>query len=109
MRDVRVIVHQSLWNALDVFLVTDRPDGSIALGQIVDGRIVMNPRDPGDYMDPPTLRLPMSLIEPLIDGLSAAGYRPTRDAKLEGTLEATRAHLEDLRKLVGTLTDTELG
>ena len=77
---------------------------SQSVGRIVDGVIIFEPtRADGD--DPPTLRLDSrsahSLFKALAEALSGEGIRTDSDAKLHGTLEATRAHLADMRELLG--------
>ena len=39
-------------------------------------------------------------IQALADGLAAKGVKTANDSKAEGLLEATRVHLEDMRKIV---------
>ena len=39
-------------------------------------------------------------LQALADGLADKGFKTTSDSKAEGLLEATRAHLEDMRKIV---------
>ena len=48
----------------------------------------------------PTFFLPQDLTKPLADALAEMGVKTDSDAKLTGTVEATRYHLEDLRKML---------
>lgn len=49
----------------------------------------------------PTWTIPSHLATPLVEELTEHGHRSDRDAKLVGTLEATRDHLEDMRQMLG--------
>ena len=52
----------------------------------------------------PTLRIPsfqaMEFMKALAEALDKQEIKTDKDAKIEGTLDATRYHLEDLRKLL---------
>jgi hypothetical protein len=52
----------------------------------------------------PTLKLnslfAMKLKEGFLESLSDLGFKSKNEDKLEGTLEATKKHLEDMRRLV---------
>lgn len=53
---------------------------------------------------PPTLVLrglvAQDVMQSLAEALDKKGFKTDKDAKIEGTLVATRYHLEDLRKLL---------
>jgi len=49
---------------------------------------------------PPTLILPSGTLEPIANAISELGVKTDSDAKLQGTMEAQRAHLADLRQLL---------
>jgi hypothetical protein len=58
-----------------------------------------------EHVEPGASREPTFSLSPvdaqaLAEGLSAQGIRTDNDAKIAGTLEATRAHLADLRALL---------
>lgn len=44
--------------------------------------------------------LSAELLQSLAEALSEKGIKTDKDAKIAGTLEATRGHLEDMRRLV---------
>lgn len=48
----------------------------------------------------PSLILPAEYTQALVEALQAQGIKTNSDAKLQGTLEATRYHLEDLRRML---------
>jgi hypothetical protein len=85
-----------------IYIYEELPNGDIAAADPVTLKFRARPRDDGDI--PPTLsldsRVAAPLLESIVEQLSAAGIRPDRDARLEGTLEATRTHLADLRQLL---------
>lgn len=59
--------------------------------------------DEGDYKtdeDVMFALIPRGLLQPLINGLSELGVKSDPESKLEGTLAATRSHLEDMRAIV---------
>lgn len=58
---------------------------------------------PGHHAEPSlTLAGTMALefTKAMAEALDRAGVKTEKDAKIEGTLEATRYHLEDLRRLL---------
>jgi len=48
----------------------------------------------------PSLKLDPILTEMLIDGLGELNIKPKKESFVEGNLESTKYHLEDLRKLL---------
>jgi len=54
---------------------------------------------PGTHA-PPTLLLPDGILEPMAEAIDQVGIKTDKDAKLQGTMEAQRAHLADLRQLL---------
>jgi hypothetical protein len=57
--------------------------------------------DTGACLNPtPTYVLPYDMLKSLRDELDTFGIRGASDEKIAGKLEATQAHLEDMRKLV---------
>lgn len=57
----------------------------------------------GDQIKP-TLRLPSDAMMALADALDKLGVKTDSDAKLKGTIEAMRLHLDDMRILAGVKT-----
>ena len=62
---------------------------------------------------PPTLRLPVDIAEVLIraivDFAEKEGVKPARQETLQGVLDTQTKHLHDMRKLLGSLADIDLG
>ena len=65
------------------------------------------PITPGVRFEP-TLTLPDDdeMLPLLLEAILARGVRPKEQSKVEGLLEATKAHLEDMRRLVFEPKDT---
>lgn len=49
---------------------------------------------------PPTLTIPTNLLPILLEAITKQGVKPPEQSFVNGKLEATTAHLEDMRKLV---------
>lgn len=91
------------------FLQTDitfykEENGKFAvMTEVSKGIPVMTEIPEGSYIDHPTLRLPEHLAHELFVALAEAldkkGIKTENDYKIAGTLEATKYHLEDMRKL----------
>jgi len=83
----------------DIYLARETGDErGVELAMPVELEFCSHPA--GKYAEP-TLRLSKRLAESLVRGLSGAGIRSERDSRIEGSLEATKQHLEDLRELLG--------
>ena len=58
----------------------------------------------GAYLGKPSIHLPGRLgeevMQAMADAFSKRGIKTDNDHKIQGTLEATKYHLEDLRKLL---------
>ena len=49
---------------------------------------------------PPTMKLPAGVTHGFAEALDRLGVKTDKDATLQGTMEAMRAHLADLRQLL---------
>lgn len=102
------VVIQNAWqyDSLDIYVLDEQ------LGK----RYVMNPgggpggascwtevQEAAEQDIQPTVRLPNTAAHELVQALSELGVKTDKDAKIEGTLEATRYHLEDMRVLAGVV------
>ncbi len=85
----------------DIYIV-DRSNGRRYLAQPL-GDLVFKEIQDGDRREP-TLRLggfmTGDLLRALAEALDKIDVKTEKDAKLAGTLEATRVHLQDLRMLL---------
>lgn len=71
------------------------------------GRIVFEPIAP-NYVLPVTTHIDDAAAQVLMDDLWASGFRPTEGTGSAGSLQATQAHLKDMRKLVAKALKVEL-
>jgi hypothetical protein len=76
----------------DVFIFRDTCDGKT---EMVDGTIVIR----GDKPIKPSLELNKEQLQEFADSLNGMGISPRKEF-IQGKLEATEKHLEDMRKLV---------
>lgn len=80
-------------DCIDLF-IKDETKKSVAT------KIIFESYTPGDRMVSPVLSLEHSEAQRLMDSLWDAGIRPIAAKGSAGQLEATKYHLEDMRKLV---------
>lgn len=59
----------------------------------------VNKREPGDYVEP-SMHLSREEAQQLLNELWAVGYRPRDGAGSLAHVDAQKAHLEDMRRLV---------
>lgn len=81
----------------------DESDGKIAIHNLFTGvscRMSMNEPIPDEYVMKIPYRLTDGLFSALAEFLDKNGIKTDNDHKIQGTLDAQRAHLEDLRKLL---------
>lgn len=88
-----------------IYVTAQLPDCSIQYVTIgVDGEIVYHKHEEGaDDMKPFVKITEMDydlIVEALTDCLSGLGKKTDNDHRIEGTLSATRDHLDDLQKLL---------
>ena len=72
--------------------------GTISILQ-ADGK-TMKTYSSTEAMGDVTLCLPRGAAEAILNALLERGVKPKEQSRVEGMLEATRAHLEDMRRLV---------
>ena len=98
---VKVSIYKSPWNAgLDITIWEER-DGRIFICKPM--QMEMTEAKEGCF-EQPTLRIQHFLapefMKALAEALDNNGIKTDSDAKMQGTLEATRDHLRDLKKLL---------
>lgn len=106
---VEVRFNRSVWNdALEIYLIERREDGRIAVGLPAKLEFKMLTESDMGSIQEPTFKLNgfwgKAFLQAFADALDKDGIKTDKDAKIEGTLTATRYHLEDLRSLL-KLTD----
>ena len=98
---LKVLVRdQWCYGALDIYVLSFRPDCKYLLHDKLPWN-EWEKLEEGVEPSAPTARIPNDAVPLLLQALSDMGLRTDRDAKLEGTLEATRYHLEDVRAIAG--------
>ncbi len=88
-------------NSLEVAIVDEREDGSSRSVKPVE--LEFEDVQEGEYIKPAFVlrhRMAKSFMGAMAEVLDKQGVKTDKDAKIEGTLDATRYHLEDLRKLL---------
>jgi hypothetical protein len=85
-----------------IYLYDRLPDGKTV---VLEGQELLNKRvAPEGEAIKPALTLPwmigQDILKALAEALDQHGVKTDSDAKIAGTLEATRYHLEDLRRLL---------
>jgi uncharacterized protein YaaQ len=92
------------YRRLELFVFWDRTDGSCVAAPLVFG-----PMPPMGEPNPvPTMTLDNDFAQTLMDELWRTGFRPTEAAGSVGQLDATLAHLDDMRVLVAHALKVEL-
>ena len=96
------IYYNPIYDSLEILIIEKFPDGRRAVALPV--KLEMKVIELGAMVTEPTLRLngglADSFLKAMANGLDEYGIKTDQDAKLQGTLEATRYHLSDLRKIL---------
>lgn len=82
----------------------DLGDGNIGVAEPVDlkfKRYKQNEAIPATPTITISRTMAKQFLQSLAEALSEKGFKTDKDAKIEGTLSATRYHLEDTRTLLG--------
>lgn len=79
----------------DIYVYCDTPQGRQTLQASGEMQMVC----PGVEFKP-ALTIPAEAREELLSALLESGVKPKEQSRVEGVLEATKAHLEDMRRLV---------
>ena len=90
-------------NALKMVFARQDGDGTLFVFNFHTGQIrQIEPGEqiPGEFIFTVPWPIADEFRKAMSDMLAEKGIKPDRDAKIEGTLEATRYHLEDLRTLL---------
>ena len=110
MKDLRIEIQRVYErNAIKVWLIEDTPDGQNVISQ-ENGEMVVNHIPAGEAISldmKPFLNLPAQFANTLFQAIaeynSAEGKRTKDENLLEGKLEATQLHLEDMREMTKLL------
>jgi len=86
----------------EIYFIEERGDGRRSIMLPVE--MVFKTIEEGECFPGPSMRLYGSMerefMAAFADALDKNGIKTDKDAKIEGTLEATRFHLDDLRMLL---------
>jgi len=98
----KVYIQKQMWsNALGIAIFEER-DGKQFMAKPIE--LVFEEIDRYGEVVKPTLQIGYQMAEPFLkamaESLDEFGVKTDSDAKLAGTMQATRAHLEDMRSLV---------
>lgn len=94
---LKVRCANAIWaDEIQIAAIRDNPDGTRSVAKAVE--MVDLPR--GHVINDPTLRLGREEAQFLMDQLWDCGLRPTEGSGSAGSLAATQAHLQDMRRLV---------
>ena len=92
---LQVFVKAHPWSdGFDVYVLSKRSDGNF----ILNGDVWSEAKEGDEHK--PTFRLTSEMAKLLTEALLSKGVRPDEESRNEGRLEATRYHLEDLRKML---------
>ncbi len=99
---LEVHIERTPLGTLEIYFI-DRRGGRLRVAQPVN--LIFEEMQPGEApKHGPTLRLyddwGEELLQAFAESLDKRNIKTDKDAKIEGTLEATRFHLEDLRRLL---------
>lgn len=99
---MKISIYKEPWNSSVSLMFWNERDGKVYAAKPV----ALEFEEAKDGMAPngPTLRIPHMIGEDFLHALAQAldekGIKTDKDAKIEGTLEATREHLKDLRQML---------
>lgn len=96
-----------IWEAVDrdcvnILIFNKKTNGREVVNFYTGESLVVNPNEliPDNFiMKIPSFFAP-SFLAALAEALDKNGIKTDKDAKIQGTLDATKYHLEDLRKLL---------
>ena len=101
---MNVMIRRHDWNgSIDIYLAEKREDGTIWIGKPMD--ILFERYQEGEELERrATIHIDSDysddFLKALADELDSKGVKTDSDAKIAGTLEATRSHLQDMRTIV---------
>ena len=108
------IEHDFAWDRINIWISRHHADGHFFAEYDDDGLIQWVEFDPSTTRsrNESTISIPRELKDLFLTAVCAyadeEGFKPTRQEKLEGTLDAQSRHLEDMRALVAKLAKVEL-
>lgn len=98
-QELKVYIEKTPVGPINIYFV-DKRNGRMAVAKKVE--LVFEEVDEAAMTDPTIQLSPFwgeSLLQAFAEALDEKGVKTDKDAKIEGTLEATRYHLEDMRTI----------
>lgn len=95
---MKVSIWREPWNNYIGIMFWEEREGKIYAAEPV--QLVFKEAPEGHTAGGPTLRINSLTLQSLAEALDEQNIKTDKDAKIQGTLEASRYHLEDLRKLL---------
>lgn len=106
MNPMKVRIYSNPWDNTTNIAFLVQKNGQWHIAKPVE--LVFEPIEDGTMNIPPTIMLSSEVAHEFLTGLAQAlddrGIKTDSDAKLQGTLEATKFHLEDMRGLLAWFT-----
>jgi hypothetical protein len=103
---MRISIYSQPWNGATHISFSVFRDGKTFVAKPV--QLEWTPIEPFQLDVPATLSLPMNVAQEFLTAMSTAlddrGIKPANDHHIAGQLEATKAHLEDMRGLLAWFT-----
>lgn len=93
----KIVEDLSMIDSAKLYIYRER-DGGVEIAPASGGITVFCPT--GSLLPEPTMQLYSGMQEALLAALLGNGVKPKEQSRVEGVLEATKAHLEDMRRLV---------
>ena len=95
-------VYNPTWGAIELYLYRDLGNGQHVIVESSDAPMLERMFDgyARSFDVKPTFVLDKAEAQAIVEALAAEGIHADNDAKIAGTLEATRAHLNDLRAML---------
>lgn len=102
---LQIRANRPMWSDdIQLAIIATSHDGNKAVADPLTMRRI----EPGQHIGEPTIRLHLEDAQLLMDELWGVGLRPAEGKGSAGQLEATRAHLEDMRRLVFEVPTVEI-
>ena len=96
------VYYNPLADVFEMLIIEDMGDGRRAV--VLPMKMELRVLERGGRIEEPSLQLDGNIYKPLMKAMAEAldkeGIKTDNDAKLQGTIDATRYHLEDLRTLL---------
>lgn len=101
VRDEKVFVEPDFarFDGVNVYCIRQMYDDTTQIAWVGDnGELTYGVQIPG-VQPTPTMRLPMGVVKLILTAFEERGVKTATASELEGTLDATKAHLEDMRRI----------